>query len=222
MQLGLLLGDVAEHHDRTEGPVFIDDRGRAIADRPVRSSGVVPQTCRLEFDGLHRAERDVEGCLADFDGSLVHQPEDLTGGFTYDVLGRQPNQLHCRRVQKRDLTVDVHRQYGIRDRAQCCREPSLPLPQAPLHLVFEERDFNRAAKLRGLHWLEQVAMRLCNLGPLNGSLVGVCGEIDHRHIELAFENLRCLNSVARSFDPDVHQHDVGTPLGSAGDRLVGG
>jgi hypothetical protein len=64
----------------------------------------------------------------------------------------------------------------------------------------------------GLERLEDIAIRLCDLGPLQGLFICIGCHIDHRKIIPGPDVLCGLDAAQGALEPDVHQHQVGVCL----------
>jgi hypothetical protein len=210
-----LLGDVAQDKDPAQDLAVLDHQRHGLADHVLAARDLEPALDRdpvvgggAQPDAAARRRR----LLGD---QVVEGPADRGGR-----AGRE--QGLGRRVEEHDAAGRIGAHHGVGDRAQRGLEPALVLADPLLDAVAVQRQLDCAAQLGRLHRLHQVAQRLGALGPLDGGLVGVRGQVHDGHAVAIAEQCGSGDAVDRPLDADVHQHQVGDRLAGPLQRLVGG
>ena len=88
--------------------------------------------------------------------------------------------------------------------------------------VLGEGDLDRLLQLRGLHGLDEVAVRPRFQRPLHPRVVDMGGQVDDGNGEALLKELRRLDAVEAAPDAEVDEGDIGTPLRRTGHGLLRG
>ena len=124
-------------------------------------------------------------------------------------------------IQRAHLALDVGDDNGVGHGAQDGREPGFALGELARHGVFVDGDFDGRVERGGGDGLDDVAVRLGELGAIERGAIGVRGEEDDGDGKAAADDFGGLDAVHASVEADVHEHKLGVGRGFHG-LLAGG
>ena len=203
------LADVAEDEDgaadsplgipNARGGVVDGDFGEVLGDE----DGTVAY-------GGHRpfAEGFRHGALRDGAGDCVHNLEDFFQRQAQGVLAAPARQRFCDGVHERNPSFGVGGDHAIADACQSRCVPLLTFPETQLHCMLLEGHLDGDPQLPSRKWLEQIAKGPGPLGPVDGGVVRVRGQIDDRDVESIVNRAGGFDAVQVASQTDVHQHQV--------------
>ncbi len=122
-------------------------------------------------------------------------------------------------VDEAALAVHRHRHRRVLDEGA---EVPLGAAQGGLGPVLVEGHLDGGLEGLGLEGLDHVAKGLGGLGPGEGLLVGVGGEVDHRHLGGLADALGGVDAVHLPGEAHVHEHQIRAHGGRQAHRLLAG
>ena len=216
--------DIAQHQDRAQALI------RAVLKTGDLDDGGVPRAGNQRVGPMRAAGRAGWVHLQQFDDGVFR---GRSGGFLMQRkhfheqasmrVGRGPAREPLgHRVHEDHFAVRVGGHHTLADAAQSGCQPRFAGAQAAFHLVLVDGNLHGAAQFGVPYGFQNVTEWLRAGGPVDGFLVRMGGDVDHRHFQLGFHGLGGGDAVHVALQTDVHEDEIERRRPGKVERLFAG